>query len=378
MPAPAAPKPGLLSMLKSLVFGEPGTEQPKPEPAQARKPEARRERSDGRQGNPRQAGQQNKPKQNRPERTEEEKKRLDEQRKLEQQKRREEQLKREAERKEAQRAESQRKEASKRAQPDAESVGRTVAAIVETALDENADAVSALVIEAGEDAPQSVDALNENGSKRRRGRRGGRRRRQEGDNPESADNASLSENDQSELDFDDSEEQEDIVISFEQEEPASADLFTVENGKPDSEQAAARQPRPARAAPRAAPVVVSAIPVSFAESDFSDLGETDMLEADVAPVLAPAAVPVPEQLDAQETETASAETDEAEPEKQKKEVEPEELPAAPAQITAVEFVEPKPQQTGYVPVAPPSFSMPNVPSSGFDFTVRISPDNKSD
>ena len=144
IPAPAAPKPGLLSMLKSLVFGEPGTEQPKPEPAQARKPEARRERSDGRQGNPRQAGQQNKPKQNRPERTEEEKKRLDEQRKLEQQKRREEQLKREAERKEAQRAESQRKEASKRAQPDAEIVGRTVAAIVETALDENADAVSAL------------------------------------------------------------------------------------------------------------------------------------------------------------------------------------------------------------------------------------------
>ncbi len=40
IPTPAAPKPGLLSMLKSLVFGEPSVEQPKAEPVEARKPEA--------------------------------------------------------------------------------------------------------------------------------------------------------------------------------------------------------------------------------------------------------------------------------------------------------------------------------------------------
>jgi ribonuclease E len=376
-PAPASnPKPGLLSMLKSLVFGEPSAEQAKPVAVEARKPEARRERSEGRQGGPRNAGQQNKPKQNRPERTEEEKKRLDDQRKLEQQKRREEQLKREAERKEAQRAENARREAAKRAQPDSENqVGAAVTA--EHALPESTDASSALLAEAGEAAPQNTDALNENGSKRRRGRRGGRRRRrQEGDSPESADNASLLENDQSELDFDDSEELEDIVISFEQEEPASKDLFTVDNDKSAAEQAAARQPRPARAAARPAPVIVSAIPVSFAESDFSDLGETEPLELSHAPVTVPAletaVEPIPVPAQHAEQEASFSEPDAAVPEQQQTESEPEKLPAV------AEFIEPRPQQTGYVPVAPPSFSMPNAPSNGFDFTVRISPDNKSD
>ena len=384
IPTPAAPKPGLLSMLKSLVFGESTVDQPKVEPAQARKPEARRERSEGRQGNPRQAGQQNKPKQNRPERTDEEKKRLDEQRKLEQQKRREEQLKRETERKEAQRAENLRREAAKRALPDEENpTGETAVAV--NALAESADSNSAMQTEAGETAPQTADALNENGSKRRRGRRGGRRRRrQEGDspeNPDNADNVSLSENDQSELDFDDSEDLEDIVINFEQAEPASADLFTVDNAKSASEQVAARQPRPARAAARPAPVIVSAIPVSFAESDFSDLGESEPTEVSHMPVtetpLAAAAESalIPDQ--SAEQNTPAAETVEAAPEPQPADDEPEKLPVA-AQSTAAEFIEPKPQQTGYVPVAPPSFSMPNTPSSGFDFTVRISPDNKSD
>jgi len=50
----------------------------------------------------------------------------------------------------------------------------------------------------------------------------------------------------------------------------------------------------------------------------------------------------------------------------------------PAPAAQAEFIEPKPKQTGYVPVAPPSFSMPNTPNSGFDFTVRISPENKED
>jgi hypothetical protein len=42
------------------------------------------------------------------------------------------------------------------------------------------------------------------------------------------------------------------------------------------------------------------------------------------------------------------------------------------------FVEPKPKQTGYVPVAPPSFSMPNPPSNTPEFTVHIRPDKSTD
>jgi hypothetical protein len=56
-------------------------------------------------------------------------------------------------------------------------------------------------------------------------------------------------------------------------------------------------------------------------------------------------------------------------------VEPVSQPVQPVQA---EFIEPKPKQTGYVPVAPPSFSMPNTPNTGFDFTVRISPESKED
>ena len=387
-PAPA-PKQGLLSMLKSLVFGEPSAEQPKQEPVRSRTPDARRERSDNRPGNPRQ-GQQNRPKQNRPERTEEEKKRLDEQRKLEQQKRREEQLKREAERKEAQRAENQRREAAKRTQPDAESSGSAVASVVEVVHGENIAAVSALVAEAGEAAPQTVDALNENGSKRRRGRRGGRRRRrQEGDGPESADNASQSGNDQSELDFDDAEDQEDIVITLGEAETAEpADLFAAEAESKPSGKPVSREPRTPRAAARTSPVVVSAIPVTFAESDFSDLGDTEQPEPE--PVAEQAAVPV-EKVAAEPAAVAVtapvAKADapveqviaDEEPDAELPElaVETDKLVAA-APMATPDFIEPKPQQTGYVPVAPPSFSMPNAPSNGFDFTVRISPENRSD
>jgi hypothetical protein len=147
------------------------------------------------------------------------------------------------------------------------------------------------------------------------------------------------------------------------------------------EQAAARQQRPARAAARPAPVIVSAIPVSFAESDFSDLGENEPTEVshmpvtETLPAAAAESAPMPDQSAGQNT--PAAETVEAAPEPQHTDDEPEKLPVA-AQSAVTEFIEPKPQQTGYVPVAPPSFSMPNTPSSGFDFTVRISPDNKSD
>ena len=42
------------------------------------------------------------------------------------------------------------------------------------------------------------------------------------------------------------------------------------------------------------------------------------------------------------------------------------------------FVEPKPKQTGYVPVAPPSFSMPSPPSNTPEFTVHIRTDKSTD
>ncbi|HWR96333.1 MAG TPA: hypothetical protein VN248_06360 [Arenimonas sp.] len=257
---------------------------------------------------------------------------------------------------------------------------------------ENSDAVSALVTEAGEAAPQTVDALNENGSKRRRGRRGGRRRRrQEGDGPENAENASLSGNDQSELDFDDADDQDDIVITLgEAETTESADLFAAENESKPSEKPVAREPREPREprAPRAAtrpsPVVVSAIPVTFAESDFSDLGDTEEPEPAADSVVEPAVVPAEPVIPATAPVAAAVvpveqviATEEPDAELPDVTVEPEKQVAAALTATP-DFIEPKPQQTGYVPVAPPSFSMPNAPSNGFDFTVRISPENRAD
>jgi hypothetical protein len=56
----------------------------------------------------------------------------------------------------------------------------------------------------------------------------------------------------------------------------------------------------------------------------------------------------------------------------------EEQASSAAKPTATVFVEPKPQQAGYVPVAPPSFSMPNTANSSFDFAVHISQESKQD
>ena len=375
-----APKPGLLKMLKSLLFGEASSEPAASEPAPARKPDNRRDRSDGRQGNPRQGGQQNKPKQNRPERTEEEKKRLDEQRKQEQQKRREEQLKRETERKEAQRAENLRREAAKRAQAET-TAAPAVPADAASAPMNSADVAPVTLAEGVDASPQqATEVLNENGSKRRRGRRGGRRRRrQEGDSPESADNAA-SGNDQSELEFDDSDAADDIA-NDDSSPRGSDDLFTASDASPAADQNSAPQPMAPKPAARPAPVVVSAIPVSFAESDFSDLNEPETAAIDSAAEIAPSADSNEEtiaKLSAELTADPDAVNVDAEVDAPTAEVEEAEKPAVAVKETAPAFIEPKPQQTGYVPVAPPSFSMPTPPSSGFDFNVRISPGGKPD
>lgn len=383
--APVA-KAGLLSRFKSFVFGDNDEEPAKPAPAQSRNSENRRERTDNRPNNPRQ-NQQNKPKQPRPERTEkpertdkperteEEKKRIDEQRKAEQQKRREEQLKREAERKEAQRADSLRRETEKRALAAANPV-----VIAESVATDSAEPSTDLVTDNADVATETADTLNENGAKRRRGRRGGRRRRrQEGDSPESA---AQTENDQSEMDFEESESQgdDDIVIRFDHNDSTSENEYTVDLDSA-SEQTVREKPAPVREprkpVARVAPVVVSAIPVSFSESDFSDLNNEEheavspVVVEVVQPVLPtvqePASVvaeqPIPVQQAPEQALAESVETI---------------TPAASYAPASVEFIEPKPQQTGYVPVAPPSFSMPSIPSNGFDFTVRINPDNKAD
>lgn len=383
--APVA-KAGLLSRFKSFVFGDTAEEPTKPAPAQSRNSENRRERTDNRPNNPRQ-NQQNKPKQPRPERTEkperadkperteEEKKRIDEQRKAEQQKRREEQLKREAERKEAQRADSLRRETEKRALAAANPV-----VIAESVATDSAEASTDLVTDNADVATETADTLNENGAKRRRGRRGGRRRRrQEGDSPESA---AQTENDQSEMDFEESESQgdDDIVIRFDHNDSTSENEYTVDLDSA-SEQAVREKPAPVREprkpVARVAPVVVSAIPVSFSESDFSDLNDeehdavspviVEVVQAVLPTIQEPASVVVEQPIPVQQApEQALAESVETI------------TPAASYAPASVEFIEPKPQQTGYVPVAPPSFSMPSIPSNGFDFTVRINPDNKAD
>jgi ribonuclease E len=358
--APKAQSIGLLSRFKSFVFGDPSTEQQKIEPAPPRKPNDKHERTDNRPNNPRQH-QQNKSKHNRPERTEEEKKRFDEQRKLEQQKRRTEQQKRDTERKEAQRMENQRKDAERQTQGVTEISAMPT---VDSTLNEVTEAVTISISNANDVVVQTSDALD-NGTKRRRGRRGGRRRRrQEGDNQESAVTMA---NDQSELDFEEPGTQDDIVIQYNQTDTSTPNTHAV---KDNALNAATRAVK--KATPRVAPVVVSTIPVAFSESDFSDLdvvASNSVVQAmpqkllPEPPVLVEPALPKATEL----LHTAQADNT----------THSKKAATHPPTISA-DFVEPKPQQTGYVPVAPPSFSMPSTPSTGYDFTVRINPENTTD
>ena len=365
-PKPQAPKPGLLSRLKIAIFGEEtASGERKEEPvhaAQRGKPEGKRDRQDGR-NNPRQNAQgRNKQKQGnraeRPERSEEERRQQDEQRKLEQQKRREEQQKREAERKEAQRAENQRREAERRAQREAEAAAKAAGMLAtEAPEDENVAAQTVVEAVAGENAAPNAEVNSDGTPRRRRGRRGGRRRRrQEGDaalDPNAA-------NDQSEMDFDDGD---DVVINLDAPESGTPDLF----GEPKS-------PANTVALVPAAAVIAAAAPVSQAESDFSDLDvETPAVTAPVAtPAPEAVAVAEPAPVEAVSIEPASVAAPDAE------------VPEAPAeaaiepQPVAAEPATPEPKQPGYVPAAPPSFAMPSTPNTGFDFTVRISPENKGD
>ncbi len=356
---PQAPKPGLLSRLKAAIFGEEGDADAKSDAAaqpSGRKPDGKRERPDGRNNpRPNQQGRNKQKQGNRPERSEEERRQQDEQRKLEQQKRREEQQKREAERKEAQRAENQRREAERRAQREAEAAAKAALPAGE-AVQPLADAAEA-VAEAPLDNAAPNAELNTDGTpRRRRGRRGGRRRRrQEGDAALDANAA----NDQSEMDFDGDEE---LVINPDAPDSGTRDLFGDATAK---------------AAAAVAVAAVAAAPVSSAESDFSDIEVDAPATVETAPVVeatpaVPAAVPAPVAAEAAVVPKAEVSVEPA------PEAVAETGEAADEPAEQVEPSVPEPKQPGYVPAAPPSFAMPSAPSTGFDFTVRISPENKGD
>jgi ribonuclease E len=350
---PAAKKAGLFSKILAIFAGDAADEPKKAEQAPVRRNDnSRRDRPDNR-GNARNAQnkQQRGNRPERPERTEEERKVADEQRKQ----RREEQQKRETERKEAQRAENQRREAEKRAQREAEAAARDAGGLnaqTEETADTAAETVTKLAD--GEANPINNELQADGTPRRRRGRRGGRRRRrQEGETAGAVDAA----NDQSEMDFEDADDVLFDATSPEQDAVDAPAAVDADNGS--------RQQQSAM--PRTVPVIVTAIPVSAAESDFTDL-ETSVEPQYAASMQASA-----------ESDITSAVEEPLAPEPvvaaEDSVVEPVTQPAPAAQA---EFIEPKPKQTGYVPVAPPSFSMPNTPNSGFDFTVRISPENRED
>ncbi|HWS40967.1 MAG TPA: hypothetical protein VN247_06735, partial [Arenimonas sp.] len=240
-------------------------------------------------------------------------------------------------RREAQRAENQRRNAEKLAA--AESVESTKLPLSTPVAKQDLPEVQAIdqtndtIVVARND--ESNDTTS---AKRRRGRRGGRRRRRpEG---ESSEINSVAQ-EQSEFVLENSDASKDIVIEFTH---ADEKQPVVKNdSKPNPQQNAHRNQE------RASPVVVSVIPVSVAESDFSDL---EKISTETKPIVEPQiAVSTPAVVE--QTSTAP-------------------------KTTAPLFVEPKPQQAGYVPVAPPSFSMPNSSNNSFDFTVHISPENKGD
>jgi ribonuclease E len=361
-------KPGFFARLKSVLLGEAEPASPAPAPApQRQSQDGKRDRTDNRGNNPRQNGQNkqkqkgNRPeRQERPERTDDERKQQDEQRRIEQQKRREEQQKRDLERREAQRAENKRREAERKALQE----GQAVAVAGSDAINpEVKDALAAekpdaaQTVATADQLPDLVEVATDGTPRRRRGRRGGRRRRR--NEGESADSGPQ---DQSEMDFEDNDA-DDIVI----------------HAAPATE-----KPIGAGNVTRAVAAAAVVIPVSNAESDFSDLPNQSTAAAEPVPLAEAAASeenplpsnpaaeapsqPGPERTgpETESTVTAAAEVAVA-----------EHVRSANAPAVA-EFVEPLPQQTGYVPVAPPSFAMPSAPNTGFDFTVRISPENKTD
>ena len=382
------PKPGFFSRLKTALFGDDSNgPQAAAEQSPPRRNDNRRDRPDNRPGNVRPNNQQNRnrPKSqnrpDRPERTEEEKKQSEEQRKLdqlkrqeEQQKRREEQQQKEAERREKQRADNQRREAERRAQRDAETTAKLDAGLdhAEETKEPDASTVTASAAVLLEQT-DNTETPNDSNPRRRRGRRGGRRRRRpDGETPESAKDL----NDQSEMEFEDGDDQDEIIIHLDQ----TSTGLNRQAGTVITEAAVGLAPV-AMATVAATAVSTS---ISRAESDFTDLLETSIPSIVKAEPLQDSELEVPEPLVEIQPHVLESEfiEDKAVADKDREQHQPGNngiLQSAVAEESpAPLFVEPKPKQTGYVPVAPPSFSMPNPPNNTPDFTVHIRPDKSTD
>ncbi len=192
---------------------------------------------------------------------------LDEAKQLELQQRAEELKRKEMERREAQRQESYRREAERKAKREAEKIAQL--AVATTAP---GDGEVQIIVD-----PQGTEATAENGSiddeqsaegaRRRRGRRGGRRRRRPDQGPQDP-NAVQDEN--SNTDFDDEDGEEEELMS--------------------GDESASEQSKPSHVPAFIAPVLVSAMPVTRAESEFDDLN--DQLSSENIAVAAPTPAPI--------------------------------------------------------------------------------------
>ena len=176
---------------------------------------------------------------------------LDEAKQLELQQRAEELKRKEMERRDAQRQESYRREAERKAKREADKIAQLALATTTPAVDgEMQIIVDPQVTEAVTENGSTDDEQSADGARRRRGRRGGRRRRRPDQGPQDP-NAVQDEN--SATDFDDEDGDEEELTS--------------------SNESASEQSKPSQFPAFIAPVLVSSMPVTRAESEFDDLDD---------------------------------------------------------------------------------------------------------
>jgi len=209
---------------------------------------------------------------------------LDEAKQLELQQRAEELKRKEMERREAQRQESYRREAERKAKREAERLAQLAAATTTPGADGE--------IQISVDSLQTADVTSNNpvggspeddqsgeGARRRRGRRGGRRRRRPDQGPQ---DPNAPQNDNLSSDFDDEDGDE---------EAGSQNEYAAEQSKPSHPPAFV------------APVLVSAMPVTRAESAFDDLDE-QLSSEKVVPAVSKEIEPLVETTDTASSEPA--------------------------------------------------------------------------
>jgi ribonuclease E len=197
---------------------------------------------------------------------------LDEAKQLEMQQRAEELKRKEMERREAQRQESYRREAERKAKREAERLAQLTAATATPGVEgEVLVPADPAVIQAVSETEnvQADDEQSADGARRRRGRRGGRRRRRPDQGPQDP-NAVQDEN--SAADFDDEDGDEEEIMS--------------------GDESASEQSKPSHLPAFIAPVLVSTMPVTRAESEFDDLD--DQLSSENIAIATPAPAPIVE------------------------------------------------------------------------------------